>query len=226
MNFLKQVARILITVLVPVILIILSVRILLTPVFIQAEYRMPGFPEDKYGFSMQERLRWSEVARQYLLNGEEIDYLGDLTFEDGSPLYNERELRHMLDVQIVVEAAMWVLWGSLAAVILAGIWARRGDWWRQYRQALSYGGWLTVGLIVLVITAIALNFNAFFVAFHKIFFEGDTWLFKYSDTLIRLFPIRFWQDAFVAVGGISMVAGIILGFFANYEQEVLGYVKN
>lgn len=213
MNFIKNVAKILVSIFIPIILILLSVRILLTPVFIQLEYRMPGFPEDKYGFRMQERLQWSEIARQYLLNGAGIEFLGDLTFEDGSPLYDERELRHMFDVQVVVEAAMWVLWGSLAGVILTGVWAWRGDWWWQYRRSLSRGGWLTAGLIVLVISAIALNFNAFFVAFHKIFFEGDTWLFKYSDTLIRLFPIRFWQDAFIAVGGISLVGGALLGYF-------------
>ncbi len=219
MNTFRRIVQWLIVVLVPVILILLSVRFLLSPVFIQLEYRMPGFPEDKYGFNMQERLQWSEIARQYLLNGAGIEFLGDLTFEDGSPLYNDRELRHMLDVQIVVEAAMWVLWGSLATVILLGVWALRGKWWWQFRQALSRGGWLTMGLIVMVITAIALNFSAFFVAFHKVFFEGDTWLFKYSDTLIRLFPIRFWQDAFIAVGGSSLIGGVLLGYFGARPRK-------
>jgi integral membrane protein (TIGR01906 family) len=219
MDLLKRIVQWLLVILVPVILILLSVRFLLTPIFINLEYRMPNFPEDGYGFTMQERLQWSDIARDYLLNNAGIEFLGDLTFEDGSQLYNERELRHMLDVKIVVKAALGVLWASLTVVVLMGIWARRGDWWWDFRQALSRGGWLTVGLIVAVIAAIAINFNTFFVAFHRVFFEGDTWLFKFSDTLIRLFPVRFWQDAFISVAGISMVAGLLLGAFAGRPRK-------
>jgi integral membrane protein (TIGR01906 family) len=190
-----------------------AVRLLLTPVFIQIEYRMPNFPEDSYGFSQEERLHWAEIARQYLLNRAGIEFLGDLTFEDSSPLYNQRELRHMLDVKIVVNAAMGVLYASLALIVIAGVWARRTDWWESYRLALSRGGWVTVGLLVFLIVAIALSFNTVFVAFHQVFFEGDTWIFRYSDTLIRLFPVRFWRDAFVTVGVLALSGGLALGYF-------------
>jgi integral membrane protein (TIGR01906 family) len=219
MNIIKKFLHWLIVLLVPVVLVLLSVRFLLTPAFIQLEYRMPYFPDDSYGFSMDERLKWADVARNYLLNSAGIEFLGDLTFEDGSPLYNERELSHMLDVKIVVKAAMWVMYLSLAFLMLMDIWARRNDWEWEFRQAWSRGGWLTVGLIVAVIIAILINFNAFFVAFHRVFFEGDTWLFKFSDTLIRLFPVRFWQDAFIIVGGLSLVGGSLLGYFAGRQRQ-------
>jgi len=210
---LKNIIYWLIVVLVPVVLVLGAVRLLLTPVFIQIEYRMPYFPEDSYGFSQEERLHWAKLARQYLLNRAGIEFLGDLTFEDGSPLYNQRELRHMRDVKIVVKAAMGVLYTSLALIVGAGVWARRADWWGQYRRALSRGGWVTVGLLLFLILAIALSFNTVFVLFHQIFFEGDTWIFRYSDTLIRLFPVRFWQDAFVAVGVLALIGGLALGTF-------------
>jgi len=210
---LKRILHWLIVVLVPIVLVLGAVRLLLTPVFIQIEYRMPNFPEDSYGFSQEERLDWAEIARQYLLNRAEIEFLGDLTFEDGSPLYNQRELRHMLDVKIVVKAAMGVLYAALALLVIAGVWARRADWWGQYRLALSRGGWVTVGLLVFLIVAIALSFNTVFVAFHQVFFEGDTWIFRYSDTLIRLFPVRFWRDAFVTVGLLALSGGLALGYF-------------
>jgi len=80
-----------------------------------------------------------------------------------------------------------------------------------YRQALARGGWLTVALIGTLIVAIALSFNAVFVGFHKVFFEGETWIFLYSDTLIRLFPVRFWRDAFVTVGVLALLGGGLLG---------------
>jgi integral membrane protein (TIGR01906 family) len=51
-------------------------------------------------------------------------------------------------------------------------------------------------------------FWKFFEGFHAIFFEGDSWLFLFSDTLIRLFPIRFWQDAFLFAALIAVAGGL------------------
>ena len=42
----------LITIFVPFALTFVGLRLLLTPVFPQVEYRMPGFPRDDYGFTM------------------------------------------------------------------------------------------------------------------------------------------------------------------------------
>jgi len=57
--------------------------------------------------------------------------------------------------------------------------------------------------------------NALFTSFHRIFFSGDTWLFLYSDSLIRLFPIPFWQDAFIIMGTLVLVGGVALGIAGN-----------
>ncbi len=46
-----------------------------------------------------------------------------------------------------------------------------------------------------------IGFEGFFQAFHGVFFESGTWVFSYSDTLIRLFPLPFWQDAGLIVAG-------------------------
>ena len=70
---------------------------------------------------------------------------------------------------------------------------------------------LTVGLIVVIGMVINPDvFWSFFAGFHSLFFEGDSWLFLYSDTLIRLFPIRFWQDAFLLAAAIALGGGVAL----------------
>jgi hypothetical protein len=76
----------LVAVLVPIALLLLGMRLLLTPTFVDLEYRMPGFPTDPYGFSQADRLHWSKIALQYLLNDADISYLGDLRFANGSPV--------------------------------------------------------------------------------------------------------------------------------------------
>lgn len=209
----------LVTILIPLVLIGLAIRVLLSPFFYRLEYNMVYFPPDEYGFTIEDRLKWAPYAVNYLVNDADTSYLGDLQFEDGTPLYNKRELRHMDDVKRITQGALRLWYGSLALLLGLGVWAWFGGWWQAYLLGLKRGGWLmvglaiTVGLIVLVGIAVNPNvFNTFFVAFHSLFFEGDSWLFLYSDTLIRLFPIRFWQDAFLWAAVIALGGGIGLAF--------------
>jgi integral membrane protein (TIGR01906 family) len=207
----------LVALLVPIALIGIGLRLLLTPLYLQLEYNMPYFPPDEYGFTKEDRMRWAPYALNYLLNGADISYLGDLKFDDGTPLYNERELSHMDDVKRVTQGALKVWYVSLALLLVLGVWAWYGGWWQAYRLGLMRGGWLIVGLAVtvglIVVVGIAINPNVFwnfFAGFHSLFFEGDSWIFLYSDTLIRLFPIRFWQDAFLLAAVIALGGGIAL----------------
>jgi integral membrane protein (TIGR01906 family) len=207
----------LVALIVPIALIGLGLRMLLSPLFLQIEYNMPYFPPDDFGFTKEDRLKWAPLALDYLVNNEDISFLGNLTFDDGSPLYNERELSHMDDVKIVTQGALRVWYVSIAGLLLLGAWAWAGGWWTEYRLGLMRGGWLMVGLAVtiglIVVVGIAINPNVFwnfFAGFHSLFFEGDSWLFLYSDTLIRLFPIRFWQDAFLLAAVIALGGGIAL----------------
>ncbi len=217
-NKMFQTPSIFITFLVPLALIGLGLRLLLTTTFLHIEYNMPRFPQDEYGFTKEDRLKWAPYALKYLVNNADISYLGDLKFDDGTPLYNERELSHMEDVKQVTKGALNVWYATLAILLGLGIWSRLGGWEQAYRQGLRRGGWLMVGLAVaiglIVIVGIVVNPNVFwgfFTAFHKLFFEGDSWLFLYSDTLIRLFPIRFWQDVFLFAAVIALGGGLTLG---------------
>ncbi len=210
----------LVSLLIPIFLLGLGLRILLTPLYYNIEYRMPYFPPDQYGFTIEDRLRWTPFAIDYLLNDAEVSYLGDLTFEDGSALYNERELSHMQDVKVVTQGALRVWYVTVALLAGLGVWAWFGNWWQTYRQGLRRGGWLMIGLVLTVGLFGAIAFWQLFTLFHGLFFEGDSWLFLYSDTLIRLFPIRFWQDAFLWAGVISVggALGLALGLNDKNSQ--------
>ena len=199
----------------PIVLLGFALRILLTPLFLQVEYHMPGFPADEYGFTREDRLRWAPYAVDYLTNREDISYLADLRFDDGTPLYNERELSHMKDVKNVTRGALNVFYGALAGLALLGLWSKRPQQWTAFRQGLKRGGGIMVGLAgavgVIVLVGMFLIpdlFWAFFSGFHALFFTGDSWLFEYSDTLIRLFPMRFWQDTFLFAAAIAVLGGL------------------
>jgi integral membrane protein (TIGR01906 family) len=201
----------LVTLLAPLAIVMLIVRLLLTPIFLQVEYRLPGFPEDPYGFSMADRLRWATPSLVYLVNDAGIDYLGNLKFDNGQPIYNERELSHMLDVKKVVQMLLngWMV--TLFVLAALAVWAWRANWLADYRLGWQRGGFLTAGLLLALSLFAALSFRQFFTAFHGVFFSGDSWLFAYTDTLIRLFPIRFWMDCTAFIVGVSFIIGLMLG---------------
>ena len=199
--------------------VLTTVRIFLSPAFIQFEYRTPNFPPDPYGFTRADRLFWSEISREYLLNNAGIDFLSSLRFSDGTPVYNERELRHMVDVKNVVQSMLKVWYVSLAGLLVLAMWAWFGGWWRTFRRGLARGGWLTVVLVGLIIFFVLISFGAFFVGFHEVFFSPGTWIFYYSDTLIRLFPERFWRDAFLTVGILSVFGGLALALLFRTERN-------
>lgn len=197
----------------------LAVRVLLTPLFLNIEYRLPYFPPDEYGFTTQDRLHWGAYGINYLLNRADISYLGDLKFSNGSPFFTERELSHMHDVKVVTQGFLYVWYADLAILILLGVWAWRGKWMQVYRQGLRRGGWLMLGLAVIVGIIATFGsmgsgdvFWAFFSDFHGLFFQGNSWLFLYSDTLIRLYPLKFWEDAVLYIGVISASAAAGLAF--------------
>lgn len=198
---------------VPVLLTLISVRVVMTPLFLEFEYNRPGFPLDLYGFTTEDRLAYAPYAVEYLLNGADISYLGDLTFPNGQPLYNARELKHMEDVKVVTRAAYQMLFVvGILTIIASGVLLMSSTTRKYLRQAVFGGSVLTLGLIATIIIAAVIAWDFFFTTFHQIFFESGTWRFAYSDTLIRLFPERFWFDASITIGVLTTVGALTILF--------------
>jgi integral membrane protein (TIGR01906 family) len=209
-QFLTRLFSLIVTVLTPLVILMIAIRLLITPTFARIAYQMPGFPADPYGFTEEDRLIWSEPAIIYLVNTEDIAYLSNLTFENGEPIFNEQELSHMEDVKAVVTGMRVGLAIGMLILLAISILAARGRWQPLLNKAFNRGGWAVIGLIAAILMFVALNFNSLFTWFHQIFFESGTWQFHPSETLIRLFPMRFWQDAFIFVGLLSIVFGVIM----------------
>lgn len=202
-----------IALLVPVNLVLTTVRILATPVFPRIEYSTPGFPPDAYGFTKADRLHWIQFSLDYLTNDAGIDYLGNLRFEDGQPVYNAGELQHMEDVKKVFQVALKVWYGSLGLLVLLGVFTLLTHTGNLFRLGLARGGLVTMILLGAIILFAALVFGPLLLLFHETFFDTGTYTFLYSDTLIRLTPERFWRDTFIAVGVLAGGAGLALWWF-------------
>jgi integral membrane protein (TIGR01906 family) len=96
------------------------------------------------------------------------------------------------------------------AVVAAVHLVRQGDRCSVW-TAVCQGSVATLVLLAVLVVWMVIGFERFFELFHGLFFEDGTWLFLYSDTLIRLFPLRFWQDAGLIVGGgVSLLSVVLL----------------
>ncbi|MCU0475838.1 MAG: TIGR01906 family membrane protein [Anaerolineae bacterium] len=198
----------LVTVCVPVVLVLLAVRVVMSPWFLQFEYTRPGFPVDLYGFTTEDRLRYGPVAIEYMLTDADISLLRDLDFGATGAAYTERELQHMIDVKNVTQAAFLVLRVALGVLAVCAVVLRRDGW--ILREGLKRGALLTLMAIVAVVVSAVVAWDFFFTLFHELFFADGTWVFLYSDTLIRLYPEQFWFDAALTVGTLTVVGALVL----------------
>lgn len=207
-----RVVQALIVLALPVCLLAADVRLVTGHWFVRWEYGKASFPPDPYGFSTAERTRLAQVCVDYLVTRADIALLADLRLADGRAAFNARELRHMADVQAVFGGVMWagivaglVLLDSLSALAVP---ART----RRYApEALLSGSLFTLALLAALGLFMLVSWWQFFSAFHSLFFQGDSWLFDYSDTLIRLFPMRFWMDAAAVIVGLLIVEALVVG---------------
>jgi len=212
MKIVHVVLRVLIAAAVPLTLVIGMARLLTLPWYPAWEYAKAGFPADPLGMAPGERLRLARASISFLNKPRGVGRLDDLRFADGTVAFNAREISHMDDVKLVYDqltAAALIAF----VVAVAATWALiRQDRLMLVWGALSDGSLFTLCVLVALGVWMAVGFDAFFTAFHGLFFAGGTWLFDYSDTLIRLFPLQFWADAglIIAIGVGALSFGLAL----------------
>jgi integral membrane protein (TIGR01906 family) len=195
----------------PMALLVADIRIATGHWFVRWEYSKADFPPDPYGLTPAERTHLAEVCVDYLATGADIALLADLRLPDGAPAFNARELRHMADVQVVYRQLM-IAGLAAALIVVAGSVALGVCGASQRIPAALFGGsLLTLALLGLVGATMLLTWDQFFTTFHRIFFEGETWLFPISDTLIRLFPIRFWMDVALVIVTPLAAEALLIG---------------
>jgi len=223
----SRLAQIGIGIALPFFLIIAAIRILTSPQYITFEYNKEAFPPDVYGFSSEERRDIAISSLKFVREPLPIEYLGDQTYA-GQPLYNDRELGHMVDVQNVFQGA-WRGW-TISAIILVvsaiNLWIKPSNRIRLL-HAIEIGGSATVLAIFTIGVLAVVGWNSWFTAFHQLFFAAGSWLFSPADTLIRLFPIKFWFDSVILISIFTLIGGII-ATLSGYKLRIqeLARVKN
>lgn len=210
-----------IVILMPIVLVLGAVRLFATDQYLALEYNRPDFPPDRFGFDYADRLNYASATVRYMRDGLSLKTLAELQWE-GQPLYNDRELTHMQDVQNVYQATSWIWMLAFNLVVLV---AFALGWRRENRPALAWGlkrgGLLTAGLVGGVSLLAVIGWQLWFDTFHRLFFAPGTWLFNATDPLIRLVPEKFWFDTALSLGALSVAGGLLVTLIGWYLHRRL-----
>ncbi|HEY75596.1 MAG TPA: TIGR01906 family membrane protein [Thermoflexia bacterium] len=215
-----KLAHFLIVLTLPLVFLAVSLRAVTGHWLVRWEYGKPDFPPDPYGLTTDERIRLASVCVDYLTTGAGIDLLADLRLSGGEAAFNERELAHMVDVKRVFWSILWA--GVVAGAVVVGgtaALAARPATHPRAPTALMGGSILTLAILVGVGGLMLTQWNVFFTGFHELLFPPGSWTFPTSDTLIRLFPERFWMDVGMTVVGMIVVQAVIVGVGAFLWQR-------
>lgn len=195
----------LITILLPLLIILTPLYIFMSQGFIHFEYSQPGFPPSE---------RFTADARYYN-SVQTVRYVwGQISLADLNNLgvYNSREIKHLVDVQNVARGALIVHAVSGLLVLIALVLLARSPLTRAAAaRGLVSGAALTIVLIAAIGIFSVVAFDQFFVLFHHIFFEGDSWLFNYTDSLIQFYPEPFWEAASYGIALFVAVVSVVIG---------------
>ncbi len=204
----KSLAFILVVALLPAVLALTNVQLVMSHAYVRWQYGRPDFPPAPT-IRDAERLPVALASVDFVRGSLSVEDFASLKV-NGQTAYNAREVQHMVDVQRVTRGA-FLFWGVALALVIASLVVLRG---RRAARALLYGSLLTIVLLAVLGVFAALSFDQFFTLFHGVFFEGDSWIFNYTDTLIQLFPIPFWFDAALVIVGLAIVEALVIGGLA------------
>ena len=197
---------------IPFLLVVANIRLVANPWFIQFEYNRPGFPADAYGFTLEQRTPLALAGLYSVVpEGAGMIELEQAKLPNGEPAFSAREIKHMLDVRVLMATVfpLAIVIGS-ALIILAIIFRNNPTYRDTVPQGVRAGSTLTLILLAGLIAYILINFEAFFLQFHQLFFEGESFAFRYDDTLIRLYPEQLWSDASILIGILTGVMAALL----------------
>ena len=154
------------------------------------------------GLPRPEMLRIAEQVRAFVVDDE-----GRMlpAVVDGRAGFEDAAVSHLIDVRRVLNGAR-IATGVLAAALAIGL-AYEVARKRTDRVAMVFyaGAVWCVALVVLSVIAAFANFDAFFSAFHGLFFKSGTWSFPSDSLLIQTFPETFWATAGATWGALILL---------------------
>ena len=185
-------------------------------------YWTPGYYENEYEkydvlnnlpeMSMENLLYVTDEMMDYLRGDREDLHVTTTMGGEQREFFNEREIAHMEDVQVLFLKALSIrrvclILGAGLLILMAATKARMG---RVLPPSLCMGTGLFFALITVLGLIISTDFTKYFIMFHHIFFTNDLWILDPStDMLINIVPEGFFMDTAARIaylfGSLSLI---------------------
>lgn len=129
------------------------------------------------------------------------------------PLFNEREIGHMVDVQALMHrlGTVQLVAGLLILAALSGLSLLE----RRFLPptaglGLLLGAGASFAMLALLAVATLLDFGSFWTRFHLVAFSNGLWLLDPDrDNLIRLYPPAFWAEATLLIAALTALEALV-----------------
>lgn len=175
---------------------------------------------DSIQIEMDELLRVTDEMMAYL-RGDREDLVVRAEIADVErEFFNEKEKRHMVDVQGLFLAGMRLRRVAIiCAVLVCGglLLKKKGAWLFsgiRWGIAAFFAG---AGVLVVLMMQ---DFNRYFTMFHLLFFDNDDWILNpETDLLINIVPEGFFRDTAFWIAGIFLVGAAVIWLATAFLEK-------
>ena len=214
MKYLHRTAGIVTAFCLMIILFITSVEAVVywTPGYFEKEYAKYNVLDSLPSMTMDSLLHVTDEMMDYLRGDRDDLHVTTTMGGEQREFFNEREIAHMEDVQVLFLKALSIrraclVLGAGLLILMAATRARMG---RVLPPSLCMRTGLFFGLITVLGLIISTDFTKYFILFHHIFFTNDLWILDpATDMLINIVPEGFFMDTAARIallfGSLSLV---------------------
>jgi len=167
---------------------------------------------DRYeyiGISEDDLNRVTHDLLEYMKgNREDIVMYADINGEE-EMVFEEREQLHMVDVLYLMDVGFMIrnicALIAVAAILLLLVFDRK-NMLKILARGYLIGFIVFFVLLIILGTAMVIDFNALFIRFHELLFDNDLWLLDpYEDIMINMFPQEFFNSLGIWIGIYALV---------------------
>lgn len=215
MNYLHRLSGIAAALCLMIILFITSVEAVVywTPGYFEKEYTKYNVLDSLPAMTMDDLLYVTDEMMDFLQGDREDLHVVTTMGGQEREFFNEREIAHMIDVQVLFLKAMSIrrVCLALTAALLILMAATKARMKKVLPASLCIGTGLFFGLVTALALIISTDFTKYFVMFHHIFFSNDLWILDpRTDMLINIVPEGFFMDTAARIAGLFGSLSLIL----------------
>jgi len=198
---------------IPVIVFGAGANILLSPVFMRIEYKLPYIPGVQNGLSNQTRVEKAASVIKYLKTEMNTEHLYRFNLSDNAPTLTKHEAYYLQDFKEYWMKINQTWYGTLISMYILGLLAWAGNSLPEFRQGARMGGRLTIGLGLLAalsaILAVFLDTNI-----PQFMPPADE-----IPMLYNLFPPRLMIDFLILLLVFMLAGGLVLAIGPRVENR-------